>query len=160
MPTKLRTKHPRGPARAESVSAQPPAPVPSSSPAPAVPEVLSQEDFRNLSGALGATLESFGEMLVQIARIERIAGVPFPELSKRMATPQFLGMLVTVLPPEDLGLFVRVMVRLASLGNLDMNRMTHDQKSVAGTTMKEVATDLRSLVQRLDQPQPSAVRAT
>jgi hypothetical protein len=98
---------------------------------------------------VAGSMDSFGELVLQVGELEDRSGLNLAELGKRVMNRDYMNALVKNLPPEQLGLFFKVILRMSTMGDLSMERMTPAQKIEAGHSLKEAASDLRGLMTSL-----------
>jgi hypothetical protein len=121
-------------------------------PAPASLSALQRvplEEIKQLMSVMADTLDSFGNMVGRVGSVEAKAGFSLGELSKRMASEGLLDEMVKRLTEEQLGLFFKVLVRLSTVGQLQLDTMSPERKIETGKSLQAAAADLQSLLTKL-----------
>lgn len=126
---------------------------------PAVTEgstkAVSLKDMDELAEVIAVSLESYGELLNKLGEIELRSGSSLAEASKRMASKEFLNTLVSTLNPAQLGLMFKIVLRMSSLGDLSIDKMTPQQKIETASVLRDAANDMRRLSSEIEAIQAS-----
>jgi hypothetical protein len=106
--------------------------------------LLSTDEVRSLTDVLLATLDAFASLMTGVGEVERRTGRRFSDIAKRMAGKEFIAQAVMVLTPEQMGLLLRILIRLSTLGDLSIDKLSPEEKLAKGEQLREISNDIRT----------------
>lgn len=105
-------------------------------------------EFQSLMKVLISMIAEIGNFIKKMGKIEQ----KYPEEYKIMQefSPEFLNKLVDETPPEIAGLFLKISLRLASLGPRlsDFMKLPADEKIKLGKEIDDLVKDLTTLLDK------------
>jgi hypothetical protein len=116
-----------------------------------LPKSIDRKDFKEFIELYSNSLGSIGEFLVKMGSIEKKTGLNFNDVSKIMLEPDTFDKLVGSMPPDIIGLFLKIIYRAASLNKINMNELSADEKIRVGTNIRDLAMQLNDLFRVLEE---------
>lgn len=121
----------------------------------APPDSETLMGMRNVLGAVAPMIQSLGEFMTSVGALESRIGMPMPKFFERSFSKDTISVFVTKAPPELVGQLFKVLLGFASLGSLDLNALSAEEKVTKGESLKGLADEVNALLTRLDQlPSP------
>jgi hypothetical protein len=113
-------------------------------------EKIGYNEFKEFLQLFSYSIESFGDFISKMGRIEKKTGLNFSDVSKLMMNPDYMDELVKVFPPDIVGLFLKTIYRASVLNNIKIDQLNADEKIKMGEEMKTLAKDLNVLFEKVD----------
>ncbi|HTT35702.1 MAG TPA: hypothetical protein VMH78_07540 [Thermoplasmata archaeon] len=125
-------------------------------PVPVPPEIAlvgpnSIAGLRRVMGATWPMIDALGEFMTSVGRLEMDVKMTMPELFQRTLSKDAVEAFVSKAPPDLVGQFFKVTLGFASMGKLDLNALSAEEKMQRGDRLKEMALEVKTLIAKLDE---------
>lgn len=117
---------------------------------------LTQREIIDLTEVLAASVDAFGSLMTSLGKVELTAGARFSDIAKRFAAKEFVAEAVKLLTPEELGLLLRIMMGLTSLGDLSLDQLSPEEKIEKGKSMHALSGDINELIELMKRTDTTA----
>jgi hypothetical protein len=118
-------------------------------------EELSITEFRKLNEVLATSLDAFAALMNGVGEVELRTGQRFSDIAMRMSGKEFIAQAVKVLRPEQLGVLLRILVRMSTIGDLSIDKLSPQEKMAKASELKEISADIREFSQLVTENPPA-----
>jgi len=117
-------------------------------------KLVDEIDMARLMEVFSTIVDSYGDFAISVGNIEKKDPKVFEALEYLgQMTPELMSRIVETQPPEIVGLFMRILVRMSTLGPQMSKLMDQpaEEKIRLGEEMKEFAKDFRDLLRKMGE---------
>jgi len=110
---------------------------------------LALTEVQSLADVLSTSIDSLAELLTRVGEVEIRTRTRFSDIAKRMGQKEFIADAVRALKPEQIGLMLRILVRVSAIGDMTLEKLSPEEKLEKARALREVSHDIREFSELL-----------